>query len=466
MPEVELQPDLTARLDSSTEREKAASGRRRGRRRGVEIRPGSVKQARLEAGLSLGQVARGDISRTAIYFVETGKAKPSRETLELIAERTGRPVDFFLAGGFEGHAAIRIAEVERLLVTGDNAGAVAAGEAALSHRPDPETEARLKLLASMAYLRLAQPVVGRRFAAEARAYFERSGDLEMVAECLGNEASGAYLMEDPSALAIAQGALATVRSLKPVPRLTEARLLGVLGHTHIVNREWHAAIECYAQAIDAADVVQDLHKLSLMYSGLSLAHEELGQLDQAGRFAQKALAIHQTLSDRLSLARSENNLALLLLHSGDVAGAQTHVDRSMKLFEEMEVETGRAHVLLTVAEIALARRDADTAERYGLEAMAMAQRLGEGAAVTEAHYWLAQVALARGDAEAVDAEFAAALSDLHATGRERLARYRARYAEILERRGDLAAANRQLRLALSALGAPSADTSSARTAIA
>src|SRR5213075_458775 len=92
-------PDEVARpaeTDGSSGQTKAASGRRRGRRRGVEIRPGSVKQARLEAGLSLGDVARNDISRTAIYFVETGKAKPSIETLRLIAERTNKPLDFFL----------------------------------------------------------------------------------------------------------------------------------------------------------------------------------------------------------------------------------------------------------------------------------------------------------------------------------------------------------------------------------
>src|ERR1700693_3250624 len=81
--------------DGPREIRKATSGRR-GRRRGVEIKPGTVKQARSDAGLSLAQVAGSEISRTAISFVETGKAKPSLETLKLIAERTGRPIDFFL----------------------------------------------------------------------------------------------------------------------------------------------------------------------------------------------------------------------------------------------------------------------------------------------------------------------------------------------------------------------------------
>src|ERR1700681_43060 len=97
---------------------KATSGRR-GRRRGVEIKPGTVKQARSEAGLSLAQVAGNELSRTAIYFVETGKAKPSMETLKLIAARTGRPLDYFLTPkatpGPRSTAGTE--EIERLIVT-------------------------------------------------------------------------------------------------------------------------------------------------------------------------------------------------------------------------------------------------------------------------------------------------------------------------------------------------------------
>src|SRR5690348_18141389 len=98
----------------SSEHGSAPSSRRRGRRRGVEIRPGSVKQARLEAGLSLGQVAQQDISRTAIYFVETGKAKPSIETLRLIASRTNKPLDYFLGETSAVDGELAVAEVERL----------------------------------------------------------------------------------------------------------------------------------------------------------------------------------------------------------------------------------------------------------------------------------------------------------------------------------------------------------------
>jgi transcriptional regulator with XRE-family HTH domain len=75
--------------------------RRGARGSGVPVDPVRVRQARQEAGLSLAQVARDDISRTFLHFVEQGRSRPSRAVLELIAKRTGRPVSFFLAPAAE-----------------------------------------------------------------------------------------------------------------------------------------------------------------------------------------------------------------------------------------------------------------------------------------------------------------------------------------------------------------------------
>ncbi len=58
---------------------------RRGRRRGVTVRAGSVSDARKEAGLSLAEVAHGKVSRTAIHLIERGRALSSvRRYLEAI----------------------------------------------------------------------------------------------------------------------------------------------------------------------------------------------------------------------------------------------------------------------------------------------------------------------------------------------------------------------------------------------
>jgi transcriptional regulator with XRE-family HTH domain len=61
------------------------------------VDPERVREARLEAGLSLAQVAGDDVSRTFIHFVERGVSRPSRKILALIARRTGKPISYFLA---------------------------------------------------------------------------------------------------------------------------------------------------------------------------------------------------------------------------------------------------------------------------------------------------------------------------------------------------------------------------------
>jgi len=439
--------------DGPREIRKASSGRR-GRRRGIEIKPGSVKQARSDAGLSLAQVAGGEISRTAIYFVETGKAKPSMETLKLIAERTGRPLDYFLSrpSSMEPRSTAGTVEIEQLITVGDFSGALSSGDALLGAERDPDTRAQIKFLMATAHLRLAQWVQARRLASTARSHFESSGDLLMTAECLGSEASAAYMMQDPGALALADGALATCRSLNPVPQITESRLLAVLAAVHTVNHSWQAAIDTYDLAIAAADVVQDLRRLSIMYTGLSWAYQETGQLGMSAQYARKAIVLHETLNDRLSLARSENNLGLLLLRQGNPVEARRHVERSISMFDEAGVEAGKAGVILSLSELEFAESHGEEAARFANQALELARRLSEDPSIADAHVWLGLIAEARGEEATADGEFAAAFEVLERPEitPDRASRSHARYADILEARGDILGAVKHLKRALAA----------------
>ena len=414
-------------------------------------------------------MARGDISRTAIYFVETGKSKPSLETLRLIAERTGRPIEFFLAdpAGSAETSAMSVIELERIIATGDNTGAVEFGERMLEKRLDPETEAMVKAHLAMAFLRLAQPVRARRAATSARSYFESRGDLLMVAECLGHEASAAHLLQEPVAVAIGEAALSTLRTLKVVPPTTESRLLFVLATAHAVQHNWQQAVDFYQQAIDAGDQVRDLRRLSLSYSGISLAYQELGQFSQAARFSRQALAIHETLNDTMSLARSENNLGLLLARMGDFESSREHLDRALRLHEEVGLEIGMGDAMLSMSELLFAQSKLDEAERLARKALALSTRLSEFPAIADAHLWLGRIADARGRHDIVDSEFAAAIAALEGIGsREPLRRVQVAYADILEQRGDLAGANRHLKRALATPGSSGPAALSSRSAIA
>src|SRR5438046_2382383 len=105
-----------------------------GGRTGIDVRPGSVKQARVEAGMSLADVARDDLTRSAIHRIESGRVRPSTRTLNLIAERTGRPVSFFLPpdagrdGAAAGRRELELVRLRRLCLTEDFEAAVTAAE--------------------------------------------------------------------------------------------------------------------------------------------------------------------------------------------------------------------------------------------------------------------------------------------------------------------------------------------------
>ena len=108
---------------------------RRVRAQGLAVDPARVREARLEAGLSLAQLAGDDVSRTFIHFIEHGRSRPSKSVLALIARRTGKPVSYFLLQPALGLAANDdlAAELVRM------AGRVKSAVAVSTNKNDRET---------------------------------------------------------------------------------------------------------------------------------------------------------------------------------------------------------------------------------------------------------------------------------------------------------------------------------------
>jgi len=60
--------------------------------------PSRIREARIERGLSLADLAGGEVSRAFIHQLEQGLARPSIQVLEMIASRTGKSVSYFTSG--------------------------------------------------------------------------------------------------------------------------------------------------------------------------------------------------------------------------------------------------------------------------------------------------------------------------------------------------------------------------------
>jgi tetratricopeptide (TPR) repeat protein/DNA-binding XRE family transcriptional regulator len=401
---------------------------------------GAVKQARQEAGLSLAQVGKGHVTAPAIFLIETGRTRPSLPTLEHIAQRTNKPVEFFLAdpGGVSDHAQDGMVELEALLARGRYAEAIELGDKLLSLGSSAYRLGPIRFHIARAHIQLGKPEPAGELLRQASAHFESVGDGLMLAECLALQASLACMTQRPGAVALAERALALCRDLKPVPETTEARVLGVLAAAHLANSEWESAMKFYNEAIEVGGVLNDLRRLALMYHGMCIAYRESGQNEAATRYANRSLALLEVVHDRASLARIESDLGLLMMAKGDHPGARQHLDRALELTGETEPEAGRAHMILSLCELSLQEGNVEAAAELAEEGLRLAQQMKEGAAVAEAHMWLGRVAEERGDNEAVDREFELALQGLAEFGvGDRLLRCHGMYAEILERRGDL-----------------------------
>jgi tetratricopeptide (TPR) repeat protein len=302
---------------------------------------------------------------------------------------------------------------------------------------------------AQAQIRLANPHPALLELEAARAVFNMAGDQWMVVECTDWLSAGLHLLEDRSALSVAEANLAACRQLQPANRALEARILGRLGSIHLARHEWSKAVDYYSKAIEVAGEMRDLSRLGKMYSDLGGAYEHLGDLTRARTYSQKAITIHEILNDRLSVARAENNLGLVFIRQGDLEQARDHLDHSLRIFEETGVELGKSYVLLSLAELELSCNDPDGARMRLQEARELSERHNENKNVGKSHELLGGIAESRGDTAMADWEFGQAISILERAGlREPLVGCLATYSAVLENRGDTRGALEQMKRAV------------------
>ncbi len=407
----------------------------------------------MESGLSLAQLGKGHVTAPAIYLIETGRTRPSLPTLEHIARRTGKPVEFFLAEatGAADETQASLITLEALVADGRHQEAVTLGLSLLERGSSAFRLGRIRYFLGQAYLGSSQPERAAELLADARAHFEAVNDGVMLAECIGAQATLANMTESKDAVALAEQALAVCRRLKPVPGPTEARILSILAAAHVANGDWDSAVAAYEEAIEVGGSAFDLRRVARMYSGLGSAYHDLGEAEAAARYAMRSVAVLEVLRDRVALARSENSLAVVLMGRGDLDGARKHLDRSLELCDQADLEFGRGQVLLSLCELAVREGDIDRAQELAQEALELAERLEEGAGIAESHVWLGRIADRRGQHDVVDRAFEDAIHGFEALGmRERVLQCHGAYAEILERRGELAKAYVHMKEALQA----------------
>ena len=416
----------------------------------------------------MSQMAGVDITRQAIFLIETGKTRPSMRTLELIATRTGRSVQSFLLNnplpGGPRAADARAGELQTLCLQQRFDDAVALGMPMLQHTMAPRFEALVRQYVGQALVRSNHPDEGLEHLRRAQLLLERDPDPWLMVECADWEACALYLKEDSRALAVAETALTLCRATEPRHPGTEARILEHIATIHVKNHSFDRAVSFYEQALQAAGSTRDLSRLARTYHGLSMAYQERGELGRAIEYTYKALALYALEHDNALVANGENELGLLLMRQGQMERAGNAFRAALEHLDEARSERGKSHVMLSLGELQLRMGNVDDGIKIVKEAIDLAKKFDESLAQAAALVLLGQLYERKKRRELADKEFGAALRLLKKQGlNDRLAETHAAYAELLEARGDHPGASRHWKSAAKlALGSQPIHERSAR----
>jgi DNA-binding NarL/FixJ family response regulator len=162
--------------------------------------------------------------------------------------------------------------------------------------------------------------------------------------------------------------------------------------------------EAYAQA----KLIGDRSLEFVSAGGTALAHLDLGEVEEAGKWLDKAAAIAAESPTSFRARMLETWKGLLSAASGDAAGARSHLERAAEMATESGLAAARCQAMallaISMAKLGLGNQDQellDVAEKSAAEVKSQVEMLsGHPPWGLQADAALAQVAMARGDAEA------------------------------------------------------------------
>jgi len=404
----------------------------------VEVDTAALRRARLDAGLSLAQVAGPDLTRQAVHLIETGKVRPTRRSLHIIAERLGVPEWTLLTerGGMTDEAAI--AELEALCQRQEYPVAVDQAQRLLAAGGSDELMAYCHHYAGRALYLLARPTEAIVHLREARTRFAGSGNPWWAAESMDWEAMVLQMLEHASALRVGRKALRCYRALDPRRPETEARMLEHLGTICLGRREFEAGRQWYEAALQVDRGVRELVRMARIYHGLGMCHYGLHDLERAGELLFRAITLYEaeqriaTIPLRWGLPQVEADRGVVALARGDLDRADEYLRAALDHYAAAGMERMRSRTLLSFGELRHRQHRLDEALEFVVKAIECASSHEERLTVAVGYRQLGELYAARGDHDLADSAFQRALAMLQDAGmEERLREVMRAYEHVL-----------------------------------
>jgi tetratricopeptide (TPR) repeat protein len=255
---------------------------------------------------------------------------------------------------------------------------------------------------------------------EAERLADRLPDPWLAADSMGWRAAALNRLDDGSALEIGFQALSRYRALKPRRPEVEARMLEHMGTFWARRQGYDQAEACYRESLRVMGPVRDLERMASVYHGLAGCSRAVGDLDAAAALMRKAVAFyvveHELRPDgsRDMLARGENDYGIILMQQGRLDLAEEFVQTALGRLDAEAEGYMRASVLLSLGDVRMRQGRHEDALRIVAEAVDLAASSDQPIPLAEGHQLLGELYEARGEREAADASYSAALAVLEA----------------------------------------------------
>jgi tetratricopeptide (TPR) repeat protein len=420
-----------------------------------------LRQLRVAAGMTQTELAGERFSKEYVSQIERGKTKPTRETIEWIAERLG--VDpGFLANGVSaderGRVDAALARADALLEARRNDEALHEYEGIRTAvLATGMAELELRALSGEATVRMRRGEVREaitlleraRGLSETRSF----SDLER-ADVLFRLGVARYKLNSvQSAISLFDEALKLAeRSEIPSDQL-RSNVLAWRSRCYRRRRDLEAAREDVERALELAEGLNDKRTAADIYFQASIIADREGHWVLARSYAERAKSAYEELSDRGNLGRLLNNLGGINFLLGHPEEAVAFLKDAVRIALEVGNDAEAAHAVNGIAQVHLRTGDIARAEEQARYALQLLDgRADEIAEIGNAQLVLGRALLEQDRLDEADAAFKAGEQayDQLSSASHRASAWVAQ-GDLAARRGDDRTAARLYRQAADAL---------------
>ncbi len=336
-----------------------------------------LRQLRVAGGLTQSELAGERFSKEYVSQIERGKTRPTRETVEWLAERLGVDAGF-LANGVSaderGRVDASLARAEALLEGRRNAEAIDAFEAL---RPSvlssgmADLEVRALKGEATGRMREGQVREALELLARAREFTEREAfsDIER-ADVLFRLGMARYKLSSvQTAIGLFDEALKTAEQSELPSDLLRSNIFAWRSRCYRRRRDLEAAREDVERALELAEGVNDRHTTADIYFQASLIADREGHWVLARSYAERARAIYEEISDRRNLGRLMNNLGGINFLLGQSDEAVAYLKDAFRLHLEVGSDAEAAHAVSSLARVHLETGEIAKAEEQARHAL-------------------------------------------------------------------------------------------------